>query len=87
VGDGEVLMRWFGKTWHASVCSDPAEHVPTPIGEACLLCEIPVRENEQGVVQPHVFGTPEDFTVRLAPIHIRCLIRASRGFRFQRVSR
>lgn len=68
-------MLWFGESWHAPVCSDPAEQVPTPVGARCLQCEVVIREGERGVVLSRVSGNPLNPTVRPAPLHIVCLVQ------------
>lgn len=64
---------WFGQSWGAPCC-EPEDHVPTPIGRPCLRCREPIREGDQGLVQP-LLALGE---VSIEPLHIECFLRSVR---------
>ncbi|MEV6400515.1 hypothetical protein AB0M39_38015 [Streptomyces sp. NPDC051907] len=65
----------FGEPWDAPVC-EGAPRVPTPVGEPCLWCEVPVEDGDQGQMQLLVRA---DGTAKLVPFHRECLIRSVVG--------
>ena len=44
---------WFGESWGAPVCEE-ARHLPTPTGQPCVECMVPIIDGDQGVVIPYV---------------------------------
>lgn len=68
---------WFGQSWGAPCC-EPEEHVPTPIGRPCLRCREPIREGDQGLVQPYVRDCDGQWTASVEPLHIDCFLRSIR---------
>lgn len=66
---------WFGQSWGAPCC-DPEDHVPTPIGRPCLRCREPIREGDQGLVQPVVGAyAPSGYHYGFEPLHIDCFLK------------
>jgi len=62
------VSQWFGKSWGAPVC-DPASHVVTPIGEACLFCDKLIAAHHQGLTLPDAgTGIPRS-------VHLDCFLR------------
>lgn len=84
-------MSWFGESWGAPCCEE--EHVPTPVGEACVLCDEPIEAGDRGFISPFredggmvlMFGA--DGVARLAadqdayvdPRHAECQLRMVLG--------
>lgn len=73
-------MKWFGESWGAAIC-DPREHLPTPVGQACLYCEERIVLGDQGVVMPLVMGPVHGGAAdaRSAPEHLDCMLRLAIG--------
>jgi hypothetical protein len=44
-------IAWFGKYWGAPIC-DEADHVDTPIDEACPQCHRVIRAGDDGLIIP-----------------------------------
>lgn len=66
-------MKWFGENWGAKLCEE-GEHVETPVGKCCTLCNQAVVDGDDGIVVPCVRET-----VTLEPTHRVCLARAIFG--------
>lgn len=66
-------MKRFGEGWSQTV---HFELVPTPVGEACLHCKVPVRIGELGVILPFSGGTIEKPIETEAVYHRECLLRS-----------
>lgn len=66
-------MKWFGQSWGAPIC-DPDEHCPTPVGERCARCLLPIGEREQGLIIPHLFAG-----VTQRPWHLLCFLHSTTG--------
>lgn len=61
---------WFGESWGAPVC-DYANHMPTPVGEECLMCEAVFTADDQGLTIPHA----SQAGVELRSMHIACFLK------------
>ena len=67
------MVKWFGsESWGAPICSQP--RVEIPVGSTCLFCEDPITQNTQGLMMPHVSGTPEAPSVEDRPCHLGCFL-------------
>lgn len=72
--------RYFGEPWDAPVTDDPSLHVPTPVGQLCLNCHMPVVEGEQGLVMLHIgLGDDGQPTRSMRPTHRECHLRGVFG--------
>lgn len=65
-----MRTRWFGEPWpdaelRAPVCDDDAYRVPTPVGMNCLRCELPIADDDQGVVIGYSGELIDDVTYSL----------------------
>lgn len=61
-------MRWFGKSWGAPMC-EPGQQVPTPIGEACYVCDEKIADGDCGFVMPYLRANGESGVL---PAHRGC---------------
>jgi hypothetical protein len=61
---------WFGESWGAPVC-EPDRHRPTPVGQACLGCVVPIAEGDQGMLIPSEEG--------LTAHHLDCFLEIVLG--------
>lgn len=69
----------FGGLWDASIC-DNAIEVPTPVGEACLLCEEVIVEGDRGQMMGVVRSGPGGEPVGTQEwIHRECALRSVMG--------
>lgn len=73
-------MQYFGDPWDAPVC-DPddeasVDQAPTPVGDPCLDCDVPIAEGDQGVIFPYA---PADGPPRMGAHHRRCFLRSILG--------
>ncbi len=68
-------VRWFGQSWGAPVCSDPFDHVATPVGRACLWCYELIVDGDAGLIVPHTTrqGVADE------PRHVDCFVREVLG--------
>jgi len=48
----EYRGGWFGASWGAPVC-EPHRHKPTPVGQACVQCNLPILEQDSGMLLPY----------------------------------
>ena len=65
-------MRYFP----ADYWNDPDKQtVHTPVGEACLHCEEPIRDGDPGMLMPHFDGE----SARERPYHRECMLRGVVG--------
>jgi hypothetical protein len=62
---------WFGESWGAPVCEE-ARRRETPIGEPCFDCGVPIIEDDQGMLIPHIFAEGQ---WRLTATHRTCFLR------------
>ena len=69
-------MWWFGKSWGAAIC-DVETWRPTPIGDSCTYCELPIREDDAGFILPHVVGAPTypETLTEMRPQHRLCMFQ------------
>lgn len=72
----EVRSVYFGVRWDAPAFEDAIE-VPTPVGEACLMCQEPVDEGESGVLTPYLGDLENGPDLRA--VHIECWLRSLLG--------
>lgn len=61
---------WFGESWGAPVC-ESAQHLPTPIGEACMFCDRSIADGDQGMTVPHYSVSGYG----LGSMHLSCFLR------------
>jgi len=79
------MSVWFGEPWPSAalpspVCENPAQRVPTPVGEPCLHCGEEISSADRGVLQHYVDLGPDGKPVaKVVPIHIECLLRMTLG--------
>jgi hypothetical protein len=67
-------MKWFGESWQAPICA-PEDEVGTPVGAACLLCEAPIAEGDQGVIMPYSGELVDGLVMaRMVPEHLDCFL-------------
>ncbi len=71
------MMRWFGRAYGAPYEAD-CEHIPTPVGVACLWCSEPIAEGDDGVTAG-VLDTATMTAPREVPQHYECHLRAIVG--------
>jgi hypothetical protein len=64
------LGGWFGENWGAPVC-EPERHMPTPVGDECIDCGQPIKENDQGMLIPFA-----GYRTVLGSHHLDCFLRA-----------
>lgn len=67
---------WFGESWGAPVC-EPERHKPTPVGVKCPTCDVPIAEDDQGMLIPLV----RDQGWELEPYHYTCFLSMVLGRR------
>lgn len=78
-------MNWFGEPWpradwRAPICEDDAKRIPVPVGEACVLCEEPIEENDRGVTMGVVrLGDDGKPTGTVGYVHAECNLRSVTG--------
>lgn len=68
-------VRWFGRTWGASVC-DPDTHIETPAGQECAGCGGAVVEGHQGITLPYARPTEADMQPTRIAYHLDCWLQA-----------
>jgi hypothetical protein len=56
--DDPGTVRWFGRPWPsadrpASICR-PDTQIPTPVGDHCMNCPIPIVQGDQGIRVPYL---------------------------------
>ena len=68
-------MKIFGQPWDAPVC-EGAEQEPAPVGEPCVWCQMPIEEEDRGVLVPclRAGGVMESL-----PWHRECFLRSTVG--------
>lgn len=64
--------QWFGQAIDAPVC-EILEHVPPPVGQLCLFCGNPIRENDYGVMILNLCSELLGEAFR-SPAHHGCLV-------------
>lgn len=73
-------MFFFGEPWDAPVCDPDDEasvpQAPTPVGQPCLDCQVPIAEGDQGLLIPFQRASGE---VTIEPHHRRCFLRQVLG--------
>ncbi len=63
---------WFGTSWGAPICDD-GNHLPTPVGEPCTDCKVPIFDGDQGLSVPFIFRRGDGLHAwKLTHIHIDC---------------
>lgn len=71
---------YFGEPWDAPITDDPAQQVPTPVGEPCTHCDMAVVEGEQGLMMLHIGLDADGKTYgRVRPVHRECHLRGVLG--------
>jgi len=79
------VTAWFGEPWPsaelpASICENPAQRVPTPVGEPCLHCGEEISSGDRGVLQQALNLGPDGRPISLVgALHIECLMRMTVG--------
>jgi hypothetical protein len=67
-------MKWFGhEDWGAPICRE-TPRAETPVGHACSRCNDPIARSDQGLLIPHIDGTPEEPSVEERPMHLECFL-------------
>lgn len=67
---------WFGKSWGAPVC-EPERHKPTPVGELCDFCSVPIEQLDRGHLIPYWDGVSTESV--LMPYHHHCWMESILG--------
>ena len=78
------VVQWFGPfPWGPALDPNDDHHlilrVEPPLGELCLGCQEPIREDDYGQMVPYSQGPPEAPTARLVPVHKECLTLGTSG--------
>lgn len=60
----EGNVRWFGESWGAPVCDDPAAQIPTPTDVTCTRCDGEIAEDDQGIALPFASAPGRPWTDR-----------------------
>lgn len=68
-------MEFFGEPWDAPVCEDTPQ-APTPTGQLCFRCKVPIKDGDQGLLIPYAPMTGEP---SLEPWHRLCFMREILG--------
>lgn len=73
------MNLYFGERWDAFV-TDGAEQVPTPVGQLCGWCSLPIANGDRGLLIP-IASLGEDGQPRYSavPWHRECLTRSIVG--------
>lgn len=80
--------RWSGLNFKSDVDTGGPVAVPTPVGDLCVLCKMPVRDGDRGLlipvaVPPPVPGPGRFRTVfGLFPEHVECRLLLRFGHRY-----
>lgn len=64
-------MKWFGESWGAGIC-DRKDHVPTPVGAMCEVCEKDIEEGDQGFRMGQLH---EDGALTYGTWHLDCFLK------------
>lgn len=67
---------YFGEPWDAGVC-ETGKHVPTPVGEPCMLCRQVVEVGDRGLFTWYVRAKPAP--PKQCPVHRECIMRETMG--------
>lgn len=59
------MIRWFGATWNAPLCTPEAKQ-DTPIGAVCPSCGSPIKPEQRGVTLPKGEGAADSY-------HLACI--------------
>ncbi len=68
-------MLIFGELWDAPICEDTPT-APTPVGEPCAWCEVPIADGDRGVITPCLMA---DELPKSLPWHRECYFRLTVG--------
>ena len=68
------MMDYFGKPWPSDIC-DTGQQRPTPVGQECAHCAVPIEEEDRGTFMPCI--TREG--AQLLPWHRECSMRSVVG--------
>lgn len=76
------MNLWFGEPWpqpdyRADVCRDDRYRVPTPVGQACYLCDVAIASEDRGQLVAGIDGNGQ--TVGPMAGHIECMLRTVTG--------
>lgn len=75
MSDEPVLTRigYFGAFWDR-LREDAVVAVATPVGEACIECDEPIQEGEQGLMRPGAVrtGDGDKYSLTSLPLHREC---------------
>ena len=66
---------YFGERWDVPA-TEGAEQAPTPIGQPCGWCTVPIQDGDRGFLLGHVAA---DGTAAAQPWHRECLLRCGVG--------
>jgi hypothetical protein len=70
VPEENTRQPYFGEPWPSGVCDD-GRQVPTPLDRPCFMCEVPIKEGDQG---SFIFAENG-----AEPIHKECSLRSVLG--------
>lgn len=65
-------MKYFGHAWNPNIAS--LEQVPAPVGSPCVWCDELIKEEENGLIIPHIDEVTTD-----RPYHPECFLRTIVG--------
>lgn len=73
--ESEYPGGWFGPAPFAPVCHD-SPHRPTPVGEPCFDCKVPIVDGDEGLLIPGGAVGPDGGIVYVIDAwHIACFRR------------
>lgn len=75
------VVTIFGVPWDAPMLDDPADVrvVPTPVGERCVACAVPIVSGDRGVIMPLISG---DGQWQTCAMHTECQMVSTIGHLF-----
>lgn len=75
-------MPWFGEPWpspatRAPSCDNDDDHIETPVGQPCLLCDVPIVAGDGGTLMAARDETSGCWVP--GPVHRECSLREVLG--------
>ncbi len=69
------MMDYFGEPWPSDIC-DTGRQRPTPVGEGCAHCTVPLEDGDRGMLIPCLTAHGG---AQLLPWHRECSMRSVVG--------
>lgn len=69
---------YFGEPWDAPAV-EGARRAPTPVGQPCADCTMPIADGDQGFLIPRASRTADERRPASQPWHRECLMRTVVG--------